>query len=169
MLRNPEESDAPVNHPNPFQVSDLTAEDLLELEDLECATHLSFWGAENYSKFLQQPEYFARKAVAQTTAGMILLGFFLARSVLENLELLKIGVYPQFQSQGIGACLLEAVFEEGTRRRCLRCFLEVRKSNAAAVRFYLNHEFKMAGERINYYTEPAEDAWIMERTLQGVS
>jgi ribosomal-protein-alanine N-acetyltransferase len=150
---------------NPFQISDLTAEDLLELEDLECVTHLSFWGAENYARFLQQPEYFARKSVAKTAAGMRLLGFFLGRSVLENMELLKIGVYPQFQGQGIGACLLAAAFGEGIRRNCLRCFLEVRKSNAAAIRFYLNHEFKMAGERINYYTEPVEDAWIMERVL----
>jgi ribosomal-protein-alanine acetyltransferase len=158
-----------VKQANPFQISDLTAEDLLELEGLESVTHLSFWGAENYSRFLQQPEYFARKAVAKTSAGIRLLGFFLARSVLENLELLKIGVYPQFQSQGIGTCLLEAAFAEGMRRDCLRCFLEVRKSNVGAIRFYLNHQFKMAGERTNYYSDPLEDAWIMERVLWGVS
>jgi ribosomal-protein-alanine acetyltransferase len=165
MLENPEESDAPVKQPNPFLISDLTVEDLLELENLESVTHLSFWGAENYSRFLEHPEYFARKAVAKTGAGIRLLGFFLARSVLENLELLKIGVYPQFQSQGIGAVLLAAAFSEGIQRGCLRCFLEVRKSNVGAIQFYLNHRFKMAGERINYYNEPVEDAWIMERVL----
>jgi ribosomal protein S18 acetylase RimI-like enzyme len=41
----------------------------------------------------------------------------------------------------------------------------VRKSNVGAIQFYLNHRFKMAGERINYYNEPVEDAWIMERVL----
>ena len=147
----------------------MTEEDFLELENLESATHLSYWGADNYSRFLQQPEYFARKAVSNRDTEVRLLGFFLARSVLENLEILKIGVYPQFQGQGIGSCLLAAALSGGAQRGCLRCFLEVRKSNVVAIEFYLNHGFKMAGARVNYYNDPVEDAWIMERVVLCVS
>lgn len=147
-----------------IQMAALTSQDIPDLEPLEEITHLCFWGTEHYKKFLEQSEYFARKAVA-TASVTRLAGFFLARAVLENLELLKIGVYPEYQNQGIGTRLLSAAFDEGAKRGCLRCFLEVRKSNEGAIRFYQNHQFNIAGERTHYYTEPVEDAWVMERWL----
>jgi len=147
-------------------ITPLAAEDVSELEELERVTNLAYWGVEHYQRFLEQPEYFGHKAVASPQPGQTrLVGFFLARSILENLELLKIGVYPEYQKQGIGARLLNAAFVEGIKRGCLRCFLEVRKSNRSAIQFYDDHNFKIAGERINYYTQPVEDAFIMERWL----
>jgi [ribosomal protein S18]-alanine N-acetyltransferase len=143
-------------------IQGLKAEDIPFLEPLETITHLSFWGESHYVRFLQQEEYFGCKAESSEPGCSRMVGFFLARSVLENLELLKIGVYPEYQNAGIGTRLLQAAFEEGTKRGCLRCFLEVRKSNESAIRFYLHHKFTIAGERINYYTNPVEDAWIME-------
>ncbi len=148
------------------QISALTAQDVPQLEELETLTRLCFWGSENYIRFLTQTEYFGSKAVATVksqTSRMI--GFYLARSVVENLELLKIGVYPQFQNKGIGARLLDNALSEGIRRGCQRCYLEVRMSNESAIRFYLNHRFRVAGERANYYSDPVEDALVMERRL----
>jgi [ribosomal protein S18]-alanine N-acetyltransferase len=151
---------------NSIQILPLSMQDLPDLQPLEDLTHLSFWGTEHYRRFLEQPEYFSRKAVAAVAPDAVrIVGFFLARAVLENLELLKIGVYPGYQKQGIGTRLLNAAFLEGSRRGCLRCLLEVRKSNDGAVQFYLNHRFHIAGERRNYYTEPVEDAWTMERWI----
>jgi ribosomal-protein-alanine acetyltransferase len=149
-----------------IQIAAMTVQDIQDLEPLESITHLSFWGTEHYKQFLEQQEYFSRKAVATLAPGVTrMVGYFLARAILDNLELLKIGVYPAYQNLGIGTRLLHAAFVEGTKRGCLRCFLEVRKSNEGAIKFYHDHQFNIAGERINYYTEPAEDAWIMERWL----
>ncbi len=148
------------------QITALTTQDVPQLEELETLTRLCFWGSDNYIRFLTQPEYFGSKAVAPVRSGTPrLIGFFLARSVVENLELLKIGVYPQFQNQGVGARLLDAALSEGIQRGCLRCYLEVRVSNVGAIRFYLNHRFRIAGERANYYSDPVEDALVMERRL----
>ena len=149
-----------------IQISALTQHDVSELQELEEITNLCFWGVEHYKRFLAQQEYFGRKAELDIEFEQgKLVGFFIARAILENLELLKIGVYPGYQKQGIGARLLQAAFVEGLRRGCQRCFLEVRKSNQGAIQFYFDQNFKIAGERINYYTEPIEDAWIMERWL----
>lgn len=149
-----------------IQIAALAEQDIPELEPLEEITHLSFWGTEHYKRFLDQPEYFSRKATVTVASGLTrIVGFFLARAVLENLELLKIGVYPGYQKQGIGTRLLNAAFIEGAKRGCLRCFLEVRKSNEGAIQFYQNHQFIISGERINYYTQPVEDAWTMERWI----
>ncbi len=152
-----------MNQSSLIKISDLTIHDIPELEDLEGVTSLCYWGTEHYRRFLEQPEYFGGKAVAELeSGGTRMVGFFLARAVLENLELLKIGVYPEYQKRGIGSRLLSAAFEEGLRRGCLRCFLEVRMSNSGAIQFYQDHRFKISGERTNYYTEPIEDAYVME-------
>jgi [ribosomal protein S18]-alanine N-acetyltransferase len=153
--------------PRSIYISKLTVEDIPSLEHLENATQLSFWGSDHYRKFLEEyPEYFGCKAVLITEKlGRTIIGFFLARSLFENLEILKVGVYAEYQGQGIGRQLMESALAEGIRRCCNRCFLEVRKSNHNAIRFYYSHNFKIAGTRLNYYSNPVEDAWVMERKL----
>jgi ribosomal-protein-alanine acetyltransferase len=145
----------------------LTVDDVESLQPLEDQVKLAFWGKENYRRFLEEyPEYFGAKAVLSLISRPeVLVGFFLARSIFENLEILKVGVSPDYQRQGIGTGLMETAYAEGIRRGCNRCFLEVRKSNQTAIQFYYNHNFRIAGTRLNYYTDPVEDAWIMERSL----
>ncbi len=148
-------------------IARLSAEDVPLLQPLEDQVNLAFWGQDNYRRFLEEfPEYFGCKAVLLSDSGREdLIGFFLARSIYDNLEILKLGVFPEHQRQGIGTQLMESAYAEGIRRGCNRCFLEVRKSNQNAIQFYYNHNFRIAGTRLNYYTDPVEDAWIMERAL----
>jgi ribosomal-protein-alanine N-acetyltransferase len=145
----------------------LTADDAGLLQPLEERVQLACWGDDNYRRFLDEfPEYFGCKAVKLCDAGQeTLIGFFLARSICDSLEILKIGVFPDCQRQGIATQLMEHAYAEGIRRGCNRCFLEVRKSNQTAIQFYYGHNFRIAGTRVNYYTDPVEDAWIMERGL----
>jgi len=144
----------------------LTVDDIPFLQRLEEETNLSFWGRENYRKFLEEfPEYFGCKVTVWHQEEYRLAGFLLARSLFENLEVLKVGVFPEFHRKGLGTALMEAAYAEGIRRGCRRCFLEVRKSNRPAIEFYYRHKFRIAGSRLNYYSDPVEDAWIMERKL----
>jgi [ribosomal protein S18]-alanine N-acetyltransferase len=152
--------------PNCYVVH-LTIEDVPLLQRLEDQVELAFWGNDNYRRFLEEfPEYFGCKAVLPSNSnGELLVGFFLARSIYDSLEILKIGVFPLYQRFGVGTELMENAYSEGLRRGCSRCFLEVRKSNQTAIQFYNRHNFRIAGTRPNYYTNPVEDAWIMERNL----
>jgi ribosomal-protein-alanine N-acetyltransferase len=145
----------------------LTVEDIPSLQVLERETSLSFWGVENYRRFLEDfPEYFGCKIVIMDQGSEErLAGFLLARSLFENLEVLKLGVHIELQRRGFGTMLMEAAYTEGLRRGCSRCFLEVRKSNQNAIRFYLGHKFWISGVRADYYSDPVEDAWIMERMI----
>lgn len=144
----------------------LTVEDVPELQPLEDEVNLAFWGKDNYRRFLEEyPEYFGCKAVITSDGKDTLAGFFLARAIYDSLEILKLGVSPEYQRRGIGSELMQTACAEGLRRGCSRCFLEVRKSNQTAIQFYYSHNFRIAGTRLNYYTDPVEDAWIMERAL----
>jgi [ribosomal protein S18]-alanine N-acetyltransferase len=153
--------------PRDIYLSVLTADDIPGIESIEQETSLAYWGAENYRKFLVEcPEYFGAKAVILLSPGKREVGgFHLSRAVFENLEVLKVGVLTRHQRAGIGSQLMESAYAEGIRRGCSRCFLEVRKSNESAIRFYLRHRFRFAGSRQNYYRDPVEDAWVMERPL----
>jgi [ribosomal protein S18]-alanine N-acetyltransferase len=150
-----------------FYIARLTIEDVSTLQSLEDRVSLAFWGEDNYKRFLEEfPEYFGCKAVTMIDSNPEkLVGFFLARAIYDNLEILKLGVFPECQRHGIGTELMENAYAEGLRRGCTRCFLEVRKSNQNAIQFYYDQNFRIAGTRINYYTDPIEDAWIMERAL----
>jgi ribosomal-protein-alanine N-acetyltransferase len=150
-----------------FYLARLMVDDIPLLQPLEDEVKLAFWGKDNYRRFLEEfPEYFGCKAVFSFRPDkQTIVGFFLARSIYENLEILKIGVFPEYQRQGVGTHLMGHAYAEGIRRGCSRCFLEVRKSNLNAIQFYQNHNFLIAGTRLNYYTDPIEDAWVMERSL----
>ncbi len=148
-------------------LSRLLLDDIPALQALEQETNLAFWGADNYRRFLEEfPEYFGCKVMVFEDSGRrILAAFVLARSLFENLEILKLGVFPEYQRNGFGTMLMEAAYAEGLRRGCTRCFLEVRKSNSSAIQFYKKHGFAVVGTRQNYYTNPVEDAWVMERSI----
>jgi ribosomal-protein-alanine N-acetyltransferase len=150
-----------------YFLSRLTVIDIPALEKVEEETRLAFWGEENYRRFLgESPDYFGYKAVVLKGFGEgILVGFYLARSLFEDLEMLKVGVSPGYQRHGIGRRLMESAYAEGVRRGCQRCFLEVRKSNGNAIKFYQDQRFRICGTRLQYYSDPVEDAWIMERPL----
>jgi len=148
-------------------LSRLTTADIPRLAQLEEKTRLSFWGEENYRRFLEDfPEYFGCKLVILRDEGQWeLAGFLLARALFEDLEILKIGVFPEHQRVGLGSQLLGAALAEGLRRGCRRCFLEVRESNAPAIGFYHRHGFRSCAKRLGYYSNPVEHALVMERDL----
>jgi [ribosomal protein S18]-alanine N-acetyltransferase len=148
-------------------LSRLLIDDIPALQALEKDTNLAYWGADNYRRFLEEfPEYFGCKVIVLEGSGKkVLAAFVLARSLFDNLEILKLGVFREYQRRGYGTILMEAAYAEGIRRGCTRCFLEVRKSNSSAIQFYRRHLFVVAGTRLNYYTDPVEDAWVMERAI----
>ncbi len=63
----------------------------------------------------------------------------------------------------MGMTLMQHVLAEGRRLGATRATLEVRASNAAALRLYDRLGFYLAATRRNYYSNPVEDALILWR------
>jgi ribosomal-protein-alanine N-acetyltransferase len=85
-------------------------------------------------------------------------GFLVSREVAPGeSEILNIAVDPAERRTGIARRLLTDALArvKGT------WFLEVRASNAAAIRLYESAGFTRAGDRPNYYYAPPEDAIVM--------
>ncbi len=78
-------------------------------------------------------------------------------------ELLRIAVDPAHLGQGWGRSLLEACQEALAAERMPSLFLEVRVSNAAAIRLYQACGWKRCGLRSGYYPD-GEDAALFQRS-----
>lgn len=83
--------------------------------------------------------------------------------VAEQIHINNLAVLPEFRGQGLGSRLLADVMAESGRMGAESATLEVRRSNAAALRLYAKAGFTEAGVRRNYYTQPVEDALVLVR------
>ena len=94
-----------------------------------------------------------------------IVGYTVARWVMEQGEILNLAVHPAHRRRRIASRLLhaalDALWDEGVRL----AFLEVRESNGGARAFYERHGFSEVGRRRNYYRRPREDALVLARPL----
>ena len=89
--------------------------------------------------------------------------------VLDEAELLTIGVRPDLQGRGLGRAMLDRMTDAMRTRKCTRCHLEVRESNERAIRLYETSGFVRVGLRKNYYrtAEGREHAVLMTLEFGG--
>ncbi|MCH5268411.1 MAG: ribosomal protein S18-alanine N-acetyltransferase [Lachnospiraceae bacterium] len=81
---------------------------------------------------------------------------------LDEGDLCKIAVHPDMQRQGIGKEMLEQGIMTLKGLGVTHIFLEVRVSNEGAIALYRQIGFQEIGIREHYYTQPPEDALVME-------
>jgi len=94
-----------------------------------------------------------------------LLGYICYWVVFDELRLMNLAVRPNRRRQGIGSHLVLHAVQEGLARGTTWTLLEVRASNQAAQKLYHALGFRQYGRRRSYYTNPDEDAILMELQL----
>ncbi len=134
--------------------------------------HLSHWSVDAYRRLLRD-QSFTTTLVAETEwadktkpgNGMI-VGFVIFHVVDHRSEIYNIAVEQSHARLGVGSSLMDGTIELSRGDGARKLALEVRKSNAGAIRFYKRFRFRITGERFNYYSNPVEDAYVMERDLR---
>jgi ribosomal-protein-alanine N-acetyltransferase len=94
-------------------------------------------------------------------------GFLVARTVMEQAEILNLAVDPASRRAGNASALIRESVAEFQRLGIETVFLEVRESNLAAISFYQGHAFGRTGRRPGYYQHPPEAAVLLMRRLTG--
>lgn len=82
--------------------------------------------------------------------------------VPDNAEIISLAVTPEKRRMGYGRDLVYNVIERAKENNCKEVYLEVRKSNEAAISLYISIGFHQVGERKNLYSKPEEDGLIMQ-------
>lgn len=112
----------------------------------------------------------AQAAALLAQPGHVLLkhqGSHLLASLIAGMPADIITLYtpPQSRRQGHARTLLNQLIAQATQTGCTAITLEVRASNTAAIALYESMDFTHVGTRKAYYTNPAEDALILTRSL----
>lgn len=97
----------------------------------------------------------------------ILCGYAFFRTCAPECELLHLVVDPAWRRRGAGMGLLNHGLSTLTRLGHATCYLEVRRSNEAALHLYAKVGFCQVGQRKNYYSQPVEDALLLSRDLRN--
>lgn len=94
-----------------------------------------------------------------------IVGYVLAQTVVDELQIQNIAVDPQSRRRQLGALLLRRAEAEGIARGALCAVLDVRANNEAARGLYHSFGYRMIGRRKSYYRHPVDDALVLFRRL----
>jgi ribosomal-protein-alanine N-acetyltransferase len=140
--------------------------DLPELARLEAECFPDPWSEDAFGELLASPGGLALAAVDQ---GDRVIGYLVARRILDESEILNLAVATPWRRHGVGRALLQAALEELGTKDVRQVFLEVRESNLAAQRLYGGLGFRPIGQRPNYYRSPRENGLVLCLTLEGTA
>ncbi|HLG09965.1 MAG TPA: ribosomal protein S18-alanine N-acetyltransferase [Gaiellaceae bacterium] len=138
----------------------LETRDLDTVEEIERASYPTPWSRSMFVAELQKPSSLAIGAYSEEGE---LVGYAFVSRYVDAWHVMNIAVATGLRRRGIATELLERLFEVTATDPRRGYTLEVRVSNAAAIRLYERLGFEARGIRRGYYTDNREDALIMWR------
>lgn len=139
------------------EIKPMSAEHVFDIAEIEKLCFSAPWTEKGIAEELDNES--AHFLVAQS--GKNVLGYIGVHEVCGEAYIDNIAVRPDYRRLGIGEKLLKTAQENAFGRKCEFITLEVRRSNEKAISLYKKLGYQTAGERKNFYTNPAEDAVIM--------
>lgn len=151
--------------------------DLDPVMEIERASFLNPWGREAFLDELKKA--YARNYVILHDAGKTqtvfdrqnVEGYACFNVAADELHLLKMAVRPDMRRRNIAFHLLETCFRQAAAADIVVAYLELRRSNEAAMNLYEKLGFSLIAVRPDYYPEnpgnKREDALIMRKILKG--
>ncbi|MEO8029355.1 MAG: ribosomal protein S18-alanine N-acetyltransferase [Gemmatimonadota bacterium] len=145
-----------------YLIRPASSADIADLVRIERACFSDPWSAQGFQEVLSARGSLGLIAQDETDA---VAGYLLARSVLDECEILNLAVLPEARRKGIGRRILERALAEIRAGGVTRIYLEVRPSNQPAQSLYADFGFRPLGLRPNYYRSPREDGLVLCLTI----
>lgn len=95
------------------------------------------------------------------------VGFIVARVFDAEWEIENVAVAQIARKRGLGRRLVEALLDLAVAEQAQRVYLEVRESNHPARSLYGSTGFVETGRRKGYYSNPPEDALLLEHMVKN--
>ena len=139
----------------------LQLKDLAEIERIERESYATPWSRSMFAGELSKASSVCLGALDGDEEALV--GYLIVSRYVDAWHVMNIAVDPARRRAGVAIAMLERLFEltVGDGRRGYT--LEVRVSNAGAIKLYEEVGFRARGVRRGYYTDNREDALIMWR------
>jgi ribosomal-protein-alanine N-acetyltransferase len=144
-----------------FVVAYATTRDLPAIYDIERRSFPAHWSYQTLAD-----EVGRRRPYSHVLVGRLhdeVIAFTIVWIVADEAHILNFAVRPDHRRRGVGTRLLTALLERARSLRVRRVTLEVRVSNAGAIRLYERMGFRTVAIRRRFYQDNGEDAYVMWR------
>jgi ribosomal-protein-alanine N-acetyltransferase len=145
--------------PQAFLIEAMRQGDLDTVVEIERVSFRSPWTGQVFLE--EMVREWAHVDVVRDAALGTVVAFGNYWLVADEVHLLNVATDPRARRAGHASRMLAHIIDFGRRRDCRVVTLEVRRSNAAALRLYRRFAFRPVGVRPNYYAEDQEDAIVM--------
>lgn len=137
-------------------------DEVLEIERLSYANP---WVADAFHHEVEH-NALSRPRVAMTLEEPhTVVGYCVSWLVFDEVHIQNVAVHPRHRGCGLARHLLGRALEEGVDAGARSAQLEVRASNAIALKLYASLGFSVVGVRKGYYSRPREDAVLLHKEL----
>ncbi len=147
-------------------IRSMTPADLRQVTQIEKRIHRAPWEQSIFQHCLWL-NYRCRVMVLSQTQSTTIIGYCISRIMKNTYHILNLGIDISHQRSGFARRLLEELIKEASSIvEIKQICLEVRPSNIAALKLYLQYGFKQTDVKEQYYKDEfnSEDALIL--TLQ---
>ena len=150
-----------------IEIRSLREDDVREIRNLSEGLGLSPWTRQDYLDEMRRSDAHLMVAVKDESV----IGFLVSRRVpgaaagTFDAEIYNIGVREEYQGSSIGQKLMGDLVRECRDNSVRDVWLEVRRKNMKAIRFYKRFGFKEDGIRPAFYQHPPDDAVTMHLTI----
>ncbi len=149
-----------------YRIEPLTSPvDLEAVMEVEHASFTNPWTLDMYLSDLAN-ENVSHILIARDDGGRV-IGFCAFWHVVDEVHINNLAVTPRFRRSGVASALLTRVFGDAAQLGATRVTMEVSRTNEAAQGLYERFGFGVAGVRVDYYSQPTEDALVLRLDLTG--
>ena len=140
---------------------ELTYSDIAKVSEMERQFFSTPWSEASIAHYMET----GNTIFVVARHGEETIGYAAVLCILDEGNLVSIGVEDSYRQMGIASELLNIVYEMAHDRGVASINLEVRGSNEAAIVLYEKHGFVQNGRRKDFYREPKEDALLFLKNL----
>lgn len=142
-------------------IREMTLEDLFVVADMERRLFTDPWGIESFKSGLNTPNQHYYVICDEEK----ILGYCGVMVAYDDVQLLNIAVDVPYRRQGLAKIMMNTIIALAAQSEMYSISLEVRAGNTPAQRLYGSFGFEYIGCRTDYYSNPKEDALLMELIL----
>lgn len=142
-----------------IEVKLMTLDDLESIQNILNSDFDEFW---NYNVFKEELQSENSKYLVAKFNNEI-IGFAGIKIIIDEADIMNIVTKKIYRNQGVGTLLLSQIIDLCEELNLISISLEVNEINSSAIHLYENFNFKITGNRKNYYN--GSNAILMTKGL----